>query len=96
VSTGKKLLKRREIALRLGQVSGKQILAELLKALLKLLFVRTRRGGGTNLAENAAGNSKDTHVRFLFSRLARKTLASNPKGERHESCQFARVATSRK
>lgn len=70
LSSGKQLLKRREIALRLGEISRKQILAELLKALLELLLVRTGRGCGSNLAENTAGNSKDTHGCFLFSRPA--------------------------
>jgi len=58
LSAGKKLLKRREIALRLGQVSRLQILPEQLKALLNLLLVWIRSSGRTNLAEYGAGNSK--------------------------------------
>jgi len=71
LSTGKKLLKRREIALRLGQVSRKRIQAELLKALLELLFVGTRRGCGTNLAENAAGNPPKIPIRVSSFQAAR-------------------------
>src|SRR6266403_2882236 len=67
LSAGKKLLKRREIALRLGQVSRLQILPEQLKALLNLLFVWIRSSGRTNLAEYGAGNPKNAHVCFLFS-----------------------------
>jgi hypothetical protein len=70
LSTGKKRLKRREIALRLGQVSRKQIQAELLKASLELLFVGTRRGCGTNLAENA-GNPPKIPIRVSSFQAAR-------------------------
>jgi len=67
LSTGKKLLKRREIALRLGQVPRLQILSKQLKSLFKLLLVRILIGGRSNLPENAAGNSKNSHACFLFS-----------------------------
>jgi hypothetical protein len=67
LAAGKKLLKRREIALRLGQVSGLQILPELLKALLELLLVGILGGGRTELAENCTGNSKNRHACLLFS-----------------------------
>src|ERR1700720_2459535 len=67
LSSGKKLLKRREIALRLGQVAGLQILSKQLKSLFDLLLIRILISGRSNLPENAAGNSKDTHACFLFS-----------------------------
>ena len=60
LAAGNQLLKRREIALSLGQVAGLQVLSEELKALLKLLLVGILRGGRTELAENAAGNTKLT------------------------------------
>ena len=67
LAAGKKLLKRREIALRLGQVSRLQILPEQLKTLLNLLVVWIRSSGRTDLAEYGAGNPKDAHVCLLFS-----------------------------
>jgi len=63
----KKLLKRRKIALCLGQVSRLQILPGLFKALFKLLLVRMLSGGGTNPTENCAGNSPNAHIGFLSS-----------------------------
>ena len=67
LAAGNKLLKRPEIALSLRQVAGLQVLSEELKALLKLLLVGILRGGRTDLAENAAGNTKNSHGRILFS-----------------------------
>ena len=57
----KKLLKRRKIALCLGQVSRLQILPGLFKALFKLLLVRMLSGGGTNPTDFDPAQAADVY-----------------------------------